>query len=297
MAETTIEWTGTPLPDGTILPGFTMNFWIGCTEVSPACDHCYARIMSHRYGWAEWGNHPRHRTSADNWRKPLAWNAKAKKLGVRLKVFTNSLSDFFDNQVPEEWRRDAYAVIDECDSLDWLILTKRPQNAASMIMKARRALMGNDGLAEEHVTWPWPHVWLGCTVENQEEADRRIPHLLATPAAVRFLSCEPLLGPVNLRPIRCRNYKYGTDEAASVYALDGRYQIPGSFWSESHPSIDWVIAGGESGPGKRPMDLAWMRSLRDQCAAAGVPFFGKQDDKVRELPDDLRIHQFPAAPQ
>lgn len=255
MAENSkIEWTD-----------HTHNFWVGCTEVSAACDHCYARTMSERYGWAQWGSHPRHRTSEANWRKPLTWNAKAKKLGVRLKVFTNSLADFFDNQVDSDWREAAWRTILECDGLDWLILTKRPQNIAKMLPSG-----------VDQPKWPWPNVWLGTTVENQEEADRRIPHLLAVPAAVRFLSCEPLLGPVNLRPIHCRDHKYNIDQAAAIYALEGVYQVPGSHWSEPHSKINWVIAGSESGPKARACDLDWVRSLRDQCSVVQVPFFWKQ---------------------
>lgn len=244
MAENSkIEWTD-----------HTMNFWIGCTEVSPACDHCYARELAERHRWATWGNHPRHRTSAANWRKPFAWNAKAARLGVRYRVFTNSLADFFDNQVPEDWRQDAWNVIGQTPALDWLILTKRPQNAPNRLP---------DGFMQRTTMplrfAPWPNVWIGTTVENQDEADRRIDQLRAIPAAVRFLSCEPLLGPIELD-------------------LDG---------------IHWVIAGGESGPHRRPMDLDWMRGIRDQCERAGVAFFGKQFDKVRPLPPDLAVREFP----
>jgi len=157
----------------------TMNFWIGCTEVSPACDHCYARTLSHRYGWAEWGDHPRHRTSWANWRKLLGWNREAQRLGRRLKVFANSLSDFLDNQVQQEWRDEAGAMILACDHLDLLILTKRPQLAVKLAPASWRS------------TWP-ENVWLGTTVENRPER-RRIDMLRDTPASVRFISMEPLL--------------------------------------------------------------------------------------------------------
>jgi protein gp37 len=250
VAETSIEWTATQAPDGTMLPGYTMNFWIGCTKVSPACDHCYAERYGNRFG-VQWGNHPRRRTSEANWRKPLAWNARAKKLGVRLKVFTNSLADFFDNQIDSQWRYDAWGIIWQCENLDWLILTKRPQNIANMMPRYGGR-------------WPWSNVWLGTTVENQEEMAKRRRHLLYVPAAVHFLSCEPLLGRVWL-------------PSPDTYSN----------------SISWVICGGESGPGKRPMDLAWARALRDECAELSIPFFMKQVDKVQPVPDDLMIRQMP----
>jgi len=220
----------------------TFNPWVGCTKVSPACDHCYAEGWAKRSGLVEWGNHPRRRTSAANWRQPLKWNREAEATGVRKRVFCASLADVFDNQVPAEWRADLWRLIDETPNLDWLLLTKRPQNAAKMIEASRRAVL-SAGVDSRHVMWPWPNVWVGTTVENQEEADRRIPHLLAVPAARRFLSCEPLLGPIDLGP---------------------------------RPTLDWVIAGGESGPGARPAHPTWFRSLRDQCQTAGVAFHFKQ---------------------
>ena len=232
----------------------TFNAWVGCTKVSPACDHCYAEGWAKRTGHPELWQGDRRRTTASNWREPIKWNKRAAAEGRRLRVFCSSLADVFDNQVPEEWRADLWRLIDETPSLDWLLLTKRPQNAGKMIREARRAVLGGR-VADEHLLWPWPNVWLGTTVENQGEADRRIPHLLAVPAKVHFLSCEPLLGPLDLARWLGRT-------------------AAGRFHAE--PIIDWIITGGESGPGARPAHPDWFRSLRDQCAAAGVPFFFKQ---------------------
>lgn len=229
MAENSnIEWTD-----------HTFNPWIGCQKVSPGCDHCYAetwdaRGLQHRE--SRWGPHAaRTRTSQANWRKPLAWNRDAERAGTRARVFCASLADVFDNHpsILPEWRADLWALIAATPHLDWLLLTKRPQNIDRMLPHG-----WNGG---------WPNVWLGTTVENQAEADRRIPHLLATPAAVRFLSCEPLLDRITPN-------------------LDG---------------IHWVICGGESGPGARPMHPNWARSLRDQCVAAGVAFHFKQWGEFR----------------
>ncbi|UPY35527.1 phage Gp37/Gp68 family protein [Sediminicoccus sp. KRV36] len=232
-----IEWTD-----------HTFNPWTGCTRVSPGCDHCYAEALSRRspQTFGSWQpGAPRRRTSEAYWRQPLAWNRKVAREGRRARVFCASMADVFDNQVPEEWRRHLWSLIWETRNLDWLLLTKRPQNIASMLPPA-----------EWHAEWPMPHVWLGTTVENQAEADRRIPQLLAVPAAKRFLSCEPLLGPVDL-------------------SAWWKESPPGStYW---HPNgLHWIIAGGESGRGARPMHPHWARSLRDQCAAASVPFFFKQ---------------------
>lgn len=285
----------------------TFNPWTGCTKVSPGCDHCYAEGWAKRSGLVKWGaGQERRRTSADYWRQPVKWNRIAERDGVRRRVFCASLADVFDNQVPVEWRSDLWRVVRETPSLDWLLLTKRPQNIAKMLPGPIATTL-----------WPWPNVWLGTTVENQEEADRRIPHLLAVPAAVRFLSCEPLLGPVDLdgwlpgdsacegcddgTPPRCnrldipRQEQCPDNRAVFDYREHGPHDADGAPASISvhRVSVDWVIAGGESGPGKRPMDLSGIRSLRDQCAAAGVPFFGKQDNKVRPLPDDLMVRQFP----
>ena len=189
MAETAIEWTATRNPDGTVTPGFSFNPWIGCTRVSPGCVNCYAESFARRYGKAEWGpTAQRVKTSAANWRKPLAWNAKAEREGRRYKVFCASLADVFeDNLQVAPWRNALWTLIDQTPHLDWLLLTKRPEDISDMIP----------------LSWifnaAWPaNAWVGTSVENQEQADKRIPELLKIPAPVRFLSCEPLLGPLDL---------------------------------------------------------------------------------------------------
>jgi protein gp37 len=226
----------------------TMNFWIGCTAVSPACDHCYAQTLSERYGWAKWGaGMPRYRTS--DWSKPAAWNRKAAKLGLRYRVFSNSLSDFFDVEVPDTWRNDAMVVIEATPNLDWLLLTKRPK-VARWYFERRGGVPTN--------------VWLGTTIENEKMTEARIPDLLAVPAPRRFLSMEPLLEPVSLRWLGGLNYNQRLAAGRSV----GEY--------DALRMIDWVIVGGESGVGWRPIDLSAVRAIRDQCVEAGVSFFFKQ---------------------
>lgn len=257
MAETAIEWTRGPRGE----LGYTFNGWIGCERISPGCDHCYAAAQDKFRGWTPegWGG-PRRRTSEANWKLPLRWNAAAKAAGERRRVFCSSLADVFDNQVPDEWRADLFALIHATPNLDWLLLTKRIGNAWSMIAKG---CCGTSARTRDPIApWPWPNVWLGATVVNQEEADRDIPKLLATPARVRFLSMEPLLGPVDLT--RHLHQKMYFTELRGVHGI------------EDVPRLDWVIAGGESGPKARPMHPDWARSLRDQCAAAGVPFLFKQ---------------------
>lgn len=247
MAETKIEWTATRLPDGSLLPGFSFNPWVGCTKVSRACDGCYAEAWAKRSGIVKWGNEPRHRTSASNWQGPLKWNREAEAAGIRRKVFCASLADVFDNQVDPAWRIDLFRLIGLTPHLDWLLLTKRPQNIAKML-PSDYVLAGK----------PPHNIWLGTTVENQEEADRRIPHLLAVPAKVHFLSCEPLLGPVDLSSFLYWKGSTGLE------------------WSLPPSARRWVITGGESGPHARPSHPDWFRWLRDQCAAAGAPHFFKQ---------------------
>jgi protein gp37 len=239
-ANTTIAWTD-----------HTQNWWEGCTRVSPACDRCYAAVRARRFRSVEWDGPPR-RTSEATWKEPRKWD-KAAAPGRRERVFTLSLGDFFDNQVPASWRAEAWEVIAACRNLDWLVLTKRPQNIAQMLPAG----------------WPWPHVWLGVTAENQVEADRRLPLLLLIPAVVHFASVEPQLERVDLQQY-----------------LDA--------------GLGWVILGGESEHGCRPFDPDWARDLRDQCRTAGARFFMKQlggyPDKrgaLDDLPPDLRIREFP----
>lgn len=231
----------------------TFNPWTGCTKVSPACDHCYAEAWSKRAGSkvGKWGpGAVRVRTTPANWKQPLKWNAQAEREGRRFRVFCASLADVFDNEVDPSWRAALFALIAGTPQLDWLLLTKRIGNVARMIEAPG---MQKCGLPA--------NVWLGATVVNQEEADRDIPKLLAVPARVRFLSMEPLLGPVDLNYTRQRIQAQRSQLARAI---------------NSEVWLDWVIVGGESGPGARPMHPDWARSLRDQCDAAGVPFLFKQ---------------------
>jgi protein gp37 len=264
----------------------TFNPWIGCTKVGPGCDHCYAEVMmDHRRHVVEWGRDgnagTRKRTTPANWRKPVTWNNHAgininawqrfkranpgltdeemQAAGLikprRPRVFCANLADVFDTDVPPEWRADLFDLIAKTPYLDWLLVTKRIGNAARMLPWMTDP--------EKHGTdprEPWPNVWLGITVVNQEEAARDIPKLLAMPAARRFLSIEPLLGHIDLR-LSSRN------DTARWNSLGAPLPLR---------KIDWVIVGGESGPKARPMHPDWVRSLRDQCAATKTPFFFKQ---------------------
>ena len=260
MRSTPIAWTHS-----------TFNPWLGCLRVSPACDHCYAAAISRRTGRRDgqgrdlWDPHAaRVRTSPDYWRQPLLWNRDALVAGVRHRVFCASMADIFDNRAPETWRSDLWALIRATPALDWQLLTKRPQNIADMLPAE-----WGDG---------WPNVWLGTTTENQLEAARRVPHLVAILAPIRFLSVEPMLEAIDLSP-----------------------------WLDR---LHHVIVGGESGVGNRsrPMQPHWLRGLRDQVQAAGLALFVKQLGSNRaawpgarhlkgedpsEWPADLQIQDFP----
>lgn len=295
---TTIEWVGEN--------GKTFNPWIGCEKISAGCKNCYASVdtyarVSASRGLPLWGSgSTRHRTSTANWKKPLAWNKRAKMSREitehllrtegralphdRPRVFCASLADVFEGGRPEldAWRADLWRLIEQCDELDWLLLTKQPENVRKMVpwewigRGACEECKGN-GYAfgealcghcpgcngEDFARAPkWPsYVWLGTTVENQAMADERIPHLLRVPASVRFVSIEPLLGPVDL---------------TATPAGDVLCRCAGCMTMTPDARISWVIVGGESGPGARPMHPDWVRSIRDQCVAAGVPFFFKQ---------------------
>jgi protein gp37 len=247
MKNTKIEWAH-----------HTVNFWWGCTKVSPACAHCYAETLAKMWskGRATWGE------SGQRWlrvgqatRELLKLDKAAGKRGVRERVFINSMSDTFEDRRDLDGARLVLFAMAPCvPNLDLLLLTKRPERVRNLVPPA--------WLQE------WPrNVWIGTTVENQAAADDRLPALLDVPARVRFLSCEPLLGPLEI-------------EEHLEDLVDGGY-VPGS------APIHWVIAGGESGGGARPMAYAWITSLRDQCAGAGVPFFFKQWGEFVPLPGNV----------
>ncbi len=282
MAENTkIEWAH-----------HTFNPWEGCTKVGPGCDHCYAERRNNRFHGGNWGpGAPRRRTSPATWGKPLSWNRQAADLGTRYRVFCASLADWLDNEVAVDWLADLLNLIRCTPHLDWLLLSKRIGNWEPRLRAVLAYIMANYSVPYRADLLPWlegwlgggrppSNVWLGVTVVNQAEADRDIPKLLATPAALRWLSMEPLLGTVSLPWLR-----YGL--------LDqGVYNI-----------IDWVVAGGESGSGARPMHPDWARSLRDQCAAAATPFLFKQwgehlpeYDRDRDDPDWERCPEWSCKP-
>ena len=234
--------------------------------------------METRYNRAQWGpNTRRVRTSSSNWKKPLQWNANAKAMGQRAKVFCASLSDVFEDH--PDWvqpRHDLFNLIAETPYLDWLLLTKRPENINRMVAD----YAGDCAWLAWNGVYPRTNIWIGTSVENQEQAEKRIPHLLNVEAPVKFLSCEPLLGPLNLE--------------------DLAYEAAGPAWAGYNKLVDWIIVGGESGHKARPMQLDWARSLRDQCQAAGIAYFCKQlggvVDKrhdLEDMPVDLRIREFP----
>jgi protein gp37 len=232
MKDSKIEWTD-----------HTFNPWVGCAKVSPGCDHCYAEAWAKRYGNVKWGAGETRRKTV-TWNQPLKWNAEAAQAGIRKRVFCASLADVFDNEIPPEWRALLWSLVRETPHLDWLLLTKRIGNAPKMLP----ADWGQG----------WPNVWLGISVVNQEEADRDIPKLLAIDARIRFLSMEPLLGPVHFSNV--------TKRSDAVQQL-GKPALNG---------VHWVIVGGESGKDARPMAPAWARSIRDQCKTVRVPFLFKQ---------------------
>jgi protein gp37 len=294
MAENSkIQWTD-----------HTFNPWIGCTKVSPGCAHCYAEeLMDTRYGKVKWGKgQKRQRTSAANWKLPLKWNRLA-AFTNRPRVFCASLADWLDDEVPIEWLADLLKLIHDTPNLDWLLLTKRPENWADRLelvdVLTAKTLNGT-GWPERLWHWrydgtPLDNAWIGTTVENQEYADKRIPELLNIPAKVRFLSVEPMLGPVNLMGVRdpkTRSTRSGYLSTA-ICASDsgGLYE---------RPPLDWIICGGESGKDARLMEIEWAHSLRNQCKAAGVAFFMKQlggtRDKrgdIEQFPKELQVREFP----
>ena len=253
-----IEWTDETWPVVT-----------GCSHAgSPGCDSCYAarmaatRLKHHpRYkglavikdGRPQWTGEVR--LNHDVLEQPLHWRKPRR-------VFVCSMSDLFHPSVPSDYIYKVFGVMALSFQHTFQVLTKRPQRMFDVLSHYARAeihrtnLLGRDPMNVS--TWPLSNVWLGVSVENQAAADERIPLLLQTPAAVRFVSVEPTLAGIDLWPY-----------------LDPGYYEP-AYYSKPNPTLDWVICGGESGPGARPMDPDWPRSLRDQCQAAGTPYFFKQ---------------------
>lgn len=278
----------------------TFNPWIGFTKVSPGCAHCYADQQDKLRKWTAegWGKgKPRKRTSADNWKGPIKWNKERSEsvddaLHVfgedkyiaphRPRVFCASLADWLDDEVPIEWLADLLNLIHDTPNLDWLLLTKRPQNWLPRLITLCD-MMDMDRYSRNVIQWvvDWrdgiaPHnVWLGTSVENQQCADERIPVLLSIPARVRFLSCEPLLFPVDLRltPGPGRSEADAWHGSALFIGDIGGHEYA---WSPRQ-MIQWVICGGESGPGHSDMNIEWAGALAEQCSAGRVAFFMKQD--------------------
>lgn len=320
MKSTNIEWCD-----------HTWSPWRGCTKVSPGCAHCYAEKLSKRNPsvLGQWGK-GKPRVLAKNWKDPVEWNRDSgdgvaegilldKNIGNR-RVFP-SLCDWLDEEVPIEWLARFLCLIHDTPYLDWLLLTKRPEMWASRMIKARNYLTSIDrvetanwihdwlpraampGVPERSGTPP-RNVWIGASVEDQHRADERIPELLKIPARLRFLSVEPLLGEVDLK----FTYRF--------FGFPQHITAKGESIGMPH-RIHWVIVGGESGPGSRPCNVEWIRSVVRQCATAGVPRFVKQlgskamtapmkwflsggtevtDPKggdPAEWPTDLRVRQFP----
>lgn len=263
------------LPGGDVLlPGYTFNLWWGCVEVGPGCDHCYARTMSNRFGFDVWGKGNSRRWMTPKYlRRPVAWNERARRMGVRLKVFCGSMFDVaehyrqHDTPVTREMNRlreeVLWPLIESTPYLDWLLLTKRPHNLPNLVPS--RWMRG---------AWP-DNAWVGATTENQTMFDRRVPQLAALPSPVRFLSYEPAL--------ECVNFDNLSD-------------------------IHWLIIGGESGPGARSFDPSWAKSAVRQGRDAGVAVFVKQMGEVwakeqgadnkkgedwNEWPESLRVREWP----
>ena len=220
----------------------TWNPVTGCTKVSPGCKHCYAETQAERFrGTKAFPNgfdltlKPERLEQPQRWKKPR-------------RIFVNSMSDLFHEGIHDQYIILTYEIMRSTTRHEYLVLTKRAERMREMLTTGLGVYMH-------------PNIWHGVSVENQDYALRRIPDLCDVPSPIRFLSCEPLLGPLDLTP-----------------------------WLDQ---LQWVIVGGESGRGKRPIDLDWAREIRDQCAADGVPFFMKQVDKVQPIPDDLMIRQDP----
>lgn len=227
----------------------TFNPWMGCMKVSPGCKNCYAETLTkNRMGLSVWGppeTTARQRTRGEYWRQPLKWDSEAYQAQERRRVFCGSLCDVFENhELADHVRPDLWELIQSTHHLDWLLLTKRPENIPSRLPH----------------NWPLSNVWLGTSIEDRDRCWRR-DLLVQIPAVVHFISAEPLLEDIS--------------EDLNLH------------------DIEWLIAGGESGPGYRPMDHDWARNLQKVCKHAGTAFFFKQSSAPRtemgiELDGEIR---------
>lgn len=256
---TGIEWTDA-----------TWNPVSGCSAVSPGCDHCYAETIANRFaGTKAWPNGFQVTLRPERLDQPIRWKRPRR-------IFVNSTSDLFHDLIPDDYIAQVWAVMARCQHHTFQILTKRHGRMRSLLedpvsMFYRRIYdhlvsMDYEWIDTHPLTWPLPNVWLGCSVENQKWADIRVPALLETPASVRFVSAEPMLGPVDLWHSHCPSHDFN-----------------GGFCTFSCPErrqVDWVICGGESGTGARRMDPEWARGLRDRCAESGMAFHFKQAGSV-----------------
>lgn len=271
MAENSaIEWTH-----------HTFNPWWGCVKVSEACRNCYAATFAQRFG-VEWGPQARRRFASEKvWAEPVKWNRAAEKSGERKRVFCASMADVFEWLNPDHpdaeqmyySRRRLFRLIEETPHLDWLLLTKRPENVLGL------GADPSTGVPMRWQTKGFPNnVWVGSTVEGEREADTRISELLKVPAKVLFLSMEPLLAPVELEQVRANDLAPHFPEHRIDVLRGGTWNLGHGFTNHSDlpGRINWVICGGESGPGARPIHPDWATNLRDVCVSAEVPFFFKQ---------------------
>ena len=253
MKNSAISWTD-----------HTFNPWHGCEKVSPACTRCYAETNSLRWGKKIWGKDAPRRFMSDNyWKQPLSWNRIAGKTGIRARVFCASMADVFeDREDLLKERARLWNLIDVTPNLDWLLLTKRPENTLSMVPKI-------------WISLGFPtNVWMGTTAENDEWWTKRLPHLRKIPARIRFVSVEPMLGPI-------------------TGSLEG---------------VDWLLVGGESGKGSRLMRTEWVSDLLTRAKKEGVLFHYKQHGEAlarqlgcaepkgkdpAEWPERIRVQEFP----
>lgn len=290
MQTTSIQWCD-----------LTWNPTRGCSRVSPGCKNCYAEKIAARFsgpgklfeGFAEFriigGKREAHWTGKvrlieKKLLEPLSWKRKAlafaAKYGRKPRCFVNSMSDPFHERLPGAALDRVFATMALCPEIDFLVLTKQAARMERYFAQyaGKSRMVEVIGVGTGNVRsgcWidPLENVWLGVSVEDQQRADERIPYLLRTPAAVRFISAEPLLGPLQLWKLCSPDY-YENNIGYETYPLIGMQAIPDCDWE--HPKLDWVIVGSESGSGARPCEEVWVRSIKNQCVQAGVAFFYKQ---------------------
>jgi len=279
MAENSkIEWTK-----------HTLNLWWGCTEVHAGCENCYAETLAKRWGFDVWGDDKPRRAIKNAMNELVRFQQIAAKANRIDPVFVGSMMDIFEKSMP---LLDHKGTTGELRDFLFTGISAGFYNNLMFLFLTKRVTLINKLVPEEWLVSPPPNVFFGTSISDQATADRMVPELLKVNGK-KFLSVEPQLDFIDLTRIKIDPLKWSGDDYLNSLTGTTGNSVKGSEKATAGQRIHWVIQGGESGPGKRPFDLSWAYAMREQCEISHTPYFFKQIDKVQQIPEDLKIQQFP----